>query len=99
MKKKFAFFFFLVSISSSFAALPPLYQSIKEFKALLDDPKLTKNLSSGEMITEINKVDNDFEITTNKQKMNVRVVYQSQKQPGPAVFKLEFSTPIPLYED
>lgn len=77
----------------TWALLPPLYQSVKEYKALLNDPRLEKNLGSGELIKTIERKDNRFEITTNKQTLRVDIVYKKQRQPGPAEFELEFQKP------
>lgn len=74
----------------TFALLPPLYQSVKEYKALLNDPRLEKNLSSGELIQNIERTETGFEVTTNKQVLKVAVIYKKQRMPGPAEFQLEF---------
>lgn len=101
MTKKF-FLAMLLSIylaSSVDAALPPLYQSLNEFKALLEHPQLTQKLQSGELITDIEKSDRVFIITTNKHTLEVNIVYEAQSSPGPQQFKLEFAEPVPVYAD
>lgn len=84
----------MVITSSGYAVLPPLYESVKEFKALLNDPRLTENLTSGEPILAIEKEYTDFTVTTNEHTMKVKVVYEEMARPGPNEFHLEFSTPI-----
>lgn len=76
------------------AVLPPLYETIKEYKALLDDPRLVDSLTSGESIIAINKQYNTFEVVTNQRRLIVKVEYDQQSQPGPAEFHLEFSEPV-----
>lgn len=84
------------SATSSHALLPPLYESIKEYKALLNDPRFVDNLTSGETILDIRREHNNFEVITNQHKLNVKIVYEPQGRPGPAQFHLEFMEPISL---
>lgn len=86
---------FLVSLGSSEAALPPLYQSLTEFKSILEDPQLDEKLQSGEGILKI-EIDKDgYLITTNRHTLHVERVYEKSHGPGPARYKLFFSNPIP----
>lgn len=80
--------------SSSYAVLPPLYETIKEYKALLDDPRLADSFTSGESIIAINRNYNTFDVITNQRKLTVKVEYDEVKRPGPAEFHLEFSEPV-----
>lgn len=82
-------FTFSISVPS-FALLSPLHQSVKEFQELLNSPYLTKNLASGEMITDVAKDHDEFIVSTNKSTMIVKIIYESQKMPGPAKFRFEF---------
>jgi len=80
-------FVFLQSLQG---ALPPLYQSANEIKAILDDAELGKHLSSGEVIMKIEKLDKGYEIFTNTHRLLISVIYQPVNHPGPAQFSLEF---------
>lgn len=86
-------------MNSVAAVLPPLYESLKEYKALLEDPQLTKKLESGELIMDIERSDRMFTITTNKHTLDVNIVYDAQSQPGPQNFHFEFAEPIPVYSE
>lgn len=90
--KKYALTFLALVICtvSAQAALPPTYQSAKEFRALLDSPKLTESLGSGEPIESIVRDANGFVVKTNKHSLKVDVVYETMDQPGPAKFHLSF---------
>lgn len=76
--------------ASGSAALPPLHQSIKELKAILDDPELSKELTSGEVIEAIERTESGYEVYTNRSSLQVDVHYQSQATPGPIPFDLQF---------
>ncbi len=75
---------------SASAALPPLWQSVAELKAILEDKKLGETLQSGEFITEIHHVESSWLIITNYNKLQIQVIYNEAKMPGPAQFSLEF---------
>lgn len=79
--------------SSSFAALPPVYQSIREYNALLNSPELASHLTSGETISKIERHTDHFEVRTPQHKMDVLVVYEEQQSIGPVEFHLEFLPP------
>lgn len=72
------------------AALPPLYETLKEYKALLDSPQLTENLVSADAIENIQRDNYGFLIKTNKHTMKVDVVYDPQTHPGPSKFHFVF---------
>lgn len=91
--KKFLLTLMVTVSLPAWALLPPLYQSVKEYKALLNDPRLEKTLNSGEFIQNIERKDNLFEISTNKQILKVDIIYHKQRTPGPAEFQLEFRKP------
>lgn len=78
------------------AALPPYYQSTKEFRALLDSNQLTNILGSGEAIRSITRDDKGFIIQTTKYKLRVDVVFDAMDHPGPAKFHLAFHSLEPL---
>lgn len=79
-----------LSLGHLSAALPPLYQGLAELKAILNDPQLSKELQSGEVIESLEKTETGYEIHTNKSQLQVEVHYKPQKQPGPVQFDLEF---------
>ncbi len=78
------------------ALLPPFFQSLKEYKALLNTPELSAALGSADIIHDIQRDDKGFLITTSKHTLRVDVVYdpRGQDEPkgfvGPALFHLEF---------
>lgn len=77
------------------AALPPLYQTSKEIVSIMTDDQLGKKLQSGEVIEKIEKNEDGYEISTNKNKVQVKVVYQPAERPGPARYHLVFENPVP----
>lgn len=74
----------------SFGLLPPLYETLAEFKALINDERLPQALQSGEAITGIQKEDDTFTVTTNKSTLRVKVIHDPTKLMGPGKFHLEF---------
>lgn len=78
------------TVSYASAALPPVYQSLKEFRALLDSPTLAQDLGSGESIRSIVRDDKGFIIKTTRYTLKVDVIYDPQDHPGPAKFHLSF---------
>lgn len=79
--------------SSSFAALPPIYQSIREYNALLNDPNLSSSFTPGETIAKIERHTDHFEVITEQHKMDVMVIYDEPRNIGPVEFHLEFLPP------
>ena len=102
--KKFGLFIlgvtaFLSMTPCVYAVLPPLYQSQREIKAILENKKLGEQLSSGCGVQKIQRNKKGYEITTIRHRIQVDVIYQA-KTPGhvgPAKFTLCFheATPIP----
>lgn len=80
----------LVFFQSAHAALPPLWQSTKEIKAILDDPQFGSSLQSGEEIQKIKRTEGGWLIVTNKNHLLVKVIPKPQANPGPKNFALEF---------
>ncbi|MFI0434511.1 MAG: hypothetical protein ACH350_02130 [Parachlamydiaceae bacterium] len=76
--------------------LPPLYQTSKEMIAILSDEQLGKTLQSGEVIEKMEKNDHGYAIITNKSHLQVSILYEEAKQPGPATFKIDFGNRIPF---
>lgn len=79
------------------ALLPPLYLTLAEFKAIIEDKKLLDKLSSGEAIVSIARGENNtYEILTTQHKIIVDVVFEKTQMIGPGKFHLEFHDPQPL---
>ena len=67
MKKIITLALTLLAIQgSAFAALPPLYQSLTELKTIINDERLGQYLQSGDLITDIRKVNDGYLIETNR---------------------------------
>lgn len=77
-------------IPSIEALLPPFYESLAEYKSLLNNKELEENLGSGQWIQEISRNDKGFMIKTPKYTMQVDVVYKNTGKIGPAEFELKF---------
>lgn len=77
-------------VTTGFAALPPLYQSAKELKTILDSSELADELSSGDVIESIDRNESGYEVRTQRAQLQVDVIYQPQDMPGPVPFKLHF---------
>jgi hypothetical protein len=90
MKRLFFLLIFLFAFKTSYAALPPLYQSLKEINAILSDKRLSDELGSSQAITGIKRIKNGYLITTFKYQLKVDVIYVPQKIMGPAKFELKF---------
>lgn len=76
--------------ASAQALLPPLYHSLKEIQAIVNDERLTEALTSADRIETISRVPEGYVVITNKSILYVDVVYRSQDKPGPGVFDLVF---------
>lgn len=93
MKKRlfFAATPLLLFAQSAFAALPPLWQGVREIEAILKDHQLKEHFSSADQIQEIVKgEDNTYTIRSNNRECIVHVIYQPMMHPGPAKFTLNF---------
>lgn len=84
--------------------LPPFYQSLNEYKALLATPEFVSHFEPGEAIRDIQRTDKGFVIATTRQSVEVEVIYEPLDQPGPAKFHFTFhpasnkiTTVKPLY--
>lgn len=75
---------------STYAALPPLAQSVRELQAILADPHVQEELGSAEAIEEIVRTDNGYELKTQSRRLPVDVQYKPAKRPGPVPFELQF---------
>lgn len=73
------------------AALPPLWESVREYKALLNSSKeLGEHLKPGDMINDIKRDESGFVITATHTTIKVDVVYEPIDNAGPAKFHLVF---------
>jgi hypothetical protein len=91
------FFVFAIAHFSSWTALnkiegalPPLYQSLNEYKALLSNKQFIDELDSSEAILDLKREHDGFLVTTSKKIYVVNLIYDPVEQPGPAKFHLEF---------
>ena len=91
----FWMFVFIFSGQMGWALLPPLYHTLSEYKALLEDKQLTEKLSSGEAILLIERADKSFTVTTNKHKLVVDILFDKPETIGPAKFHFIFHDPEP----
>lgn len=89
---------FILLAQASFAALPPLAQSTREFQALLSDAKFYDSLGSAERIRDILRTEHGFLVFTEHYVMRVDILYggRDQRLIGPVHFELEFEQPIDL---
>jgi hypothetical protein len=97
MKKLFGLVLATSALSSSLqAALPPLYESLSEYKSLLGSEELSNKLGSAEGIQDVKRTEKGFRIATKKYNLDVDIVFEPQSQPGPAKFHFIFHDPVPL---
>lgn len=91
----------LIAASFVEAALPPFYQSLREYKALIDSKELSESLGSADLILDIARNDRTFVVTTSKHKLTVDIVYEPSENrgvAGPVRFHLVFHPPEPIKE-
>lgn len=84
----------LASSSVAFAALPPLAQSEREIKAILDSQEAYKLLGGAEPIDQIVRTENGYLLITAHKELLVDVHYLPAKKIGPAEFELSFHSPV-----
>jgi hypothetical protein len=92
MKKSLKLFLFAAISFSAIAnaALPPLYESLSEYKSLLNSQELAEKLGSAEGIKDIKRTEHGFQISTYRYVLNVDTVFEPQGFPGPAKFHFVF---------
>jgi len=91
MKKIFLVLVFCLLNNSVFAALPPLYHTVREYKAIFESQELYDLLNSAEVIQGVHKLpQGGYLVFTQDQVIIVEVVYQPSKMPGPGSFDLKF---------
>ncbi len=87
--------FLLLTLTSltTFAALPPYYQSAREINAILNCQTVAQKLGAGSQIKSIQHVEKDdsYIVRSGLCEVVVQVRYQPVHIPGPAKFVLETS--------
>jgi hypothetical protein len=78
-----------------FGEISFLDQSIREYNALITDPRMTQILSSNEEIISIERGRRLFVVKTNHHAFEVTVIYEKISKPGPTPFRFEFANPVP----
>jgi hypothetical protein len=84
----------LASSSVACAALPPLAQSGREIKAILDSQETYTLLGGEEPIDQIVRTENGYLLITAHKQLLVDIRYLPFKKIGPAEFELGFHPPI-----
>ncbi len=74
------------------AALPPLWQTVREIKSILSDEQLGNYFSSAEQIQEIRKEGDEYFVKGTASSCRVEIIYLPAEdgRVGPASFKLIF---------
>lgn len=72
------------------AALPPLYQSIKELYTILQLAELPYYLDDGQPIEAIRRTDNGWAISTKSKEVIAEVVPLPSSGPGPQRFSIKW---------
>lgn len=80
----------LLIAASSEAALPPFYESLSEYKSLLNNQELANKWGSADTIHDIQRTEKGFIVSGRKHALEVDLVYDPQDQPGPAKFHFVF---------
>ncbi len=75
----------------AFAALPPLYQSVNEFQAILESKELSVYFPAGESIQDIRRMSEElFVVQSEQRKVYVEIHYTPKQKVGPLQFQLVF---------
>lgn len=87
--------FFLLLTFSSFhyvsAALPPLYQSIREYEAILNSDELDDYLGSEQVIQVLYSVPKGgYHIVTQDKVLFAEIIYIGNEMAGPLKFEIKF---------
>jgi hypothetical protein len=87
-------FALLIASSPTYAALPPLAQSAREIKAILEAPETFDLLTGAEPIEQIARTKNGYLLVTKHRELLVDIEYLPMEKMGPAKFKLIFHSPV-----
>lgn len=80
-----------------FAALPPLYQSLAEIKAIVNSNEMGNTFPSSQVVRSIHKEeDGSYLILTDQMQVKVEIQYLPSAHPGPLKFRLIFGEPESL---
>ncbi|MGB7978787.1 MAG: hypothetical protein WCF19_06485 [Chlamydiales bacterium] len=89
---------FILLASTTFGALPPLAQSIRELQALLADGRFYDALGSAGRIQEIIRTEHGYLVITQRYTMEVDIKY-GRGVIGPVPFEFEFHEPVDVEEN
>jgi hypothetical protein len=84
----------LIAPSPLIAVLSPLYESITEIEALLQ--QLPDHLGSEQALLEIVRTPGGYLVLTRDYQVVIDLNYLPQTRPGPQQFQLLFHTPVSL---
>ncbi len=76
------------------AALPPLAQSCRELRTIIDDQRIYDLLGGSEPLEQILKEGHSYFFVTPTRILQVDLHFIQQNKAGPANFELEFHQPI-----
>jgi hypothetical protein len=82
-----------------FGALPPLYQSVAELKAILEDKRLGEQLNSAQVIQQIMRIEGGYDIRTQDYVLQIDVRALPSTRPGPQRFELHFNDATSLNQN
>ncbi len=94
MKKLILSLLMVFGAVQTYAVLPPIHQSAKEMQAVLKDHRLYENLSAGEEILEIIRIENGYAVFTTSYYIEVELKYLPSENLGPRQFELFFNKPL-----
>lgn len=78
--------------SSCFAALPPLWNSVREIEGILKHPDLKEYLDASQTINAIERVPGGFRVITNTSKVLVELSPRHDQHVGPVQYEYTFSS-------
>ena len=90
--KKLILFLTVLSLNSSIhAALPPVFQSATDYRAILESEELYSYLDSFDTIQKIERLDEDlYQLETENKNILIEVIDIENDVIGPRQFKLHF---------
>lgn len=96
--KRILFLLFMSAATCLTAALSPINQSINEIDSILHHRELIEKLGQNEVILDILRTEEGYNISTEHYDMIVELVYETKRNIGPRTYKLLFHTPAPKEE-
>jgi hypothetical protein len=88
---------FLLSVfftAEQHAALPPLYQSIREIDAVLSHEYLRSSEFTAEPILDVKKIENGYLVETAHYYLMADVIYKETSHIGPMQFEVHFQPAV-----